>query len=470
MLVFQKNFHPHVLKLRLPERVGENRERWLIAIVAEINRFLPDDWLMTRSGNNFRIQVVSTRGNCALVGHSFKINDGKGVLSIIDTIFAKGFFDSEDIRIVNKDKDFISVDRNVKARHSEIMIPNLYFFQPCPDDSLSPLFARQSERIKLDEKNNPVGTQYHRIHPLTRSGLDFEHFRWVKWDIIGNIDLIDYPDKGYHGKDYWVIPDLKDQPDRDNSEDNYIEQYEKIISEHLVAEPERKEGFFPAPYEREVKFSFKGDIGAFNKLIPKIEEKIKESGFSVIWEKPKEQRDIYFDDDNFSLYASGASFRHRKKKGNARITLKKRYPQISCKTEVDRGLYLRMEEETTISEDQELALLEGDRINVFPYRLIAYVAPECGQLKQVVKLINRRTVGIVASSEEGFQRIELCHDIVTYCIGEKEYGPFYEVELESKGAENKFVDHIASFFMDESGIEFSENTKYEKGVMLLKSL
>ena len=56
MLVFQKDWSH--LEDRCKTRVGIAPD-WFIQIVAEINLYLPNDWRLTRSKNNFFIQVVA---------------------------------------------------------------------------------------------------------------------------------------------------------------------------------------------------------------------------------------------------------------------------------------------------------------------------------------------------------------------------------------------------------------------------
>jgi hypothetical protein len=68
MLVFQKNWKNHI------QRDGCNRAdisfKWLVEAVVEINRYLPDDWRMTRSTNNFRIKIVADQ-SVIIVGYSY---------------------------------------------------------------------------------------------------------------------------------------------------------------------------------------------------------------------------------------------------------------------------------------------------------------------------------------------------------------------------------------------------------------
>lgn len=157
MLVFQLNLDH--LEERCTDRAGREL-KWLLEIVAEINLYLPDDWRMTRSNNNFRIQVVG-KDTPALVGHSYRAY-GDEILHIIDSVFEKGFPDQYDHSAATG-KSRSRFNAGTKCRHPECIVPNLYFFRPCPDDSPTPLFARQYEKVFRGKDGKPVGTLYERI-------------------------------------------------------------------------------------------------------------------------------------------------------------------------------------------------------------------------------------------------------------------------------------------------------------------
>src|SRR3990172_5922465 len=91
MLIFQKDWQ-HILD-------GCNRAgiepQWLLSMVAEINLYLPEDWRLTRSGDNFGIQIVADK-EVVLVGQSYRIREDK-ILEIIDSVFLPQFFDKYDL-------------------------------------------------------------------------------------------------------------------------------------------------------------------------------------------------------------------------------------------------------------------------------------------------------------------------------------------------------------------------------------
>ena len=107
MLVFQKNWK------HIEERCAraEVSFEWLLNIVAEINLYLPDDWRLTRSTNNFRIDVVAD-SHVVLVGSSF-IGKGEGIIHIIDSVFPKNYFDNIDLQNTLMGKGKILVNKGV---------------------------------------------------------------------------------------------------------------------------------------------------------------------------------------------------------------------------------------------------------------------------------------------------------------------------------------------------------------------
>lgn len=453
----------HVLN-RLKERVEidlPDVEKWFLSILAEINCFLPGDWRMTKSSNNFRIQVITRQEHLSLVGYSYKRENQNEFINIIDTVLYKHYINSREIGSSSTKRITQQDIRN----NPDLIQPNLYYFQPCPEDSFSPLFARQYEKVKYQDKAKKqlVGRQYHRIHPLTKAGLDLEHYKWVRWDSNGNIEFVDYPENDYHGKSFWQIPALKNQHKR-ASEEEYLEQYNHYIDKYKVDRPILVEPA-PAPAEREFKFIYEGSQNNFKNIVKNIKEFLDQEDLEAAWQGPKKQVDSYLDDDNFTLHKSNVSFRLRKKSENSRITLKKRMPLN--KGDEKEGLYYRMEEEVAISRAQEEALLRGERINPFPYRLISYLAPGCGKLRKVLEVHNNRTTALI--TDKLLQRIELCHDLVTYKSGDEEYGPVFEIELESKGADCDLMDLLAEVLKDKFNLIPSKDTKYEQGLKLLKT-
>ena len=462
MLVFQLNTG-HILDDGC-KRAGID-PKWLLESVEDINQYLPDDWRLTRSVNNFRIQIIASR-SATLIGSCY-LTDTNQILHIVDSLHLKEFHDCVDLR-QKPEKIKGPIRSNHKRKHPELIVPNLYYFRPCPEDFETPLFARQYERIKYksfpDEK---AGDEYHRIHPLTRTGLDLEHFMWVRWTINGDISIVASPDSDYHGKDYWLVPKLEDNSNRADVK-TYISMYTEVLKSYGITSPvapEKPE----RPYETEFKFLIGSGSEEASSLFELVAETLSHeknpTGFVIIEQdkRHKNQADIYFDDNRFSLFNSGASFRIRKK-DTVKATLKKRFP----KPNPAQKLYQRIEEEAVITASQENALMTGKPINAFPYRLIPYIAPECGLIMPVVFVKNKRRILYIRDKE--YRKAEVCFDRVKYQIEGKTFGPFYEIEIESKGANHKEIEQLAKYLEKNLGLAPSVHSKYQRRILLLKDL
>jgi inosine-uridine nucleoside N-ribohydrolase len=463
MLVFQKNFD-HILERC---KRAEIEPKWLVELVEEINYYLPDDWRLTRSSNNFSIQIVAD-SNVKLQGHSYRIEDNK-ILHIIDTIFLKQYFDKYDLQAATGQAQG-RVNKCLKKEYPEILVPNLYFFRFCPENSISPLFARQYEKIKQVKHGNAYqqsGDQYHRIHPLTKAGLDLEHFRWIRWTINGDVELVNTIDPQYHGKDYWQIEELKGTKNRGHLKD-YLDSYKAVKTSYQVKSCEEVIKS-PTLYETEYKFLVPGNEAEAHNILSSVEQAIEASDFTICQDiskkKAKEQVDTYFDDDNLTLHAVGASFRIRRSRDNIRATLKKRLPVQNLYSK--EGLYERIEEEAVITTEQVAALFDGNPINALPYRLLQYIAPYYGKLNPMVKVINHRRTLFLEDS--GHRKVEICFDKVSYEISSERLGPYFELEIESKGAARHKVRELANYIEEMHGLIVSGQSKYERGISLMKT-
>lgn len=474
MLVFQGDFDHIVERCEYRAQIDPS---WLIKIVAEINLYLPDDWRLTRSGHGFSIQIIADNKNVVLKGVSFRTGGNK-VLSILNTVFLPSFPDLRDLKsagtklgeVVAKDKKGqyikdsnnsvkINVSASIKKDNPDSTRPNLYFFRPCPDNLSSPLFARQYEKVKKDKKGGNIGDEYHRIHPLIKAGLDLEHFRWIKRNIInGHVEFVDKVDHEYHGNDYWILKVIDK-----NSSNNFLENYISILKKYEITPPGMPQS--TQTYEIEYKFMLPDDgkeaVNNFD-LIKSFA--INENNLSIAHEgRPKELVDSYFDDENKTLHNSGISFRMREGKDNLRVALKKRFP-VDNAGDSEKGIYNRIEEEAVITNGQEKELLAGRPINVLPYRLIQYVAPRCETIKPILKVTNKRKVLVIEDSSH--RKAEICFDIVRYTIDGKDHGPYHELELESKGMPRESLKGLVDYIINELNLNVSGQSKYERGISI----
>jgi purine nucleosidase len=294
------------------------------------------------------------------------------------------------------------------------------------------------------------------------------HYHWVRWTINGDIYPAETPDSSYHGEDFYLIKDLKNDNNRSSSVNDYLKTYGAILKEFKIQIPAPPE-ISATPYETEYKFLVTDNESEATAAFELIAEQVKQSGFIIESDdegrRAKEQRDLYFDDTRLTIHSCGASFRMRQKKDSIGITLKKRLPLTKAYS--DKGLYERIEEEAIITAPQKEALLEGHPINVFPYRLIAYIAPDCGKLEEKIEVINNRKT--IAVRDESGRIAELCFDKVKYIINGKEYGPYFEAEIESKGASRVKLKKLADDLEQRIGLIPSSQSKYERGISILKT-
>lgn len=439
------------------KRVGENVEHLLEAI-SEINLYLPDDWRMTRSRNNFRILVIPRTGKMyLLVGSSYRTDD-KSIIHIIDSIFEPHFFDQYDLQAIFG-ITVQAIDEKLRRKYDEMLKPNLYYFQKCPDDSLSPLFARQYEKEKPGTDGIMDKTHFHRIHPLYKWGLDGYHYKWLKWNIDGVIEPVSYPEPGYHGKDYWKTPHINGAGRA--SVASYLSSQKAINDRYNITEFKPPESFTPT-YEHEFKFlpDPKHAKGTMNNVLGYL----KSQGYTLVKCGTKQQADTYFDDEKLTLCGSAISFRFRETGDSARVTLKKR---LKCSAlDSAENEYQRIEEEASISEAEKVTLLKGGRIGAFPYRLLSYVAPACGKLLPTV--VVKTTRELVELSNKDHQKAEICFDTVTYEMNGQTIGPDYEIEIESKGFPHSDLKKIANEMKDQLKLVPATETKYERAVIFCK--
>ena len=163
------DWHP-IMKWLDNSRLGDNEssgirtKKMLLEIIADINQYLPDDWRMnsgsTKKGfdqrldNDFRIELCIEKENpsnlckktlirSSLIGHSFRIGDAE-ILHICDTVLAQWMTNRDAIERMKREhgtKFESPISGNDIEKNPELIIANMYYFYPCPDDSPSPLRA-----------------------------------------------------------------------------------------------------------------------------------------------------------------------------------------------------------------------------------------------------------------------------------------------------------------------------------------
>ena len=124
-----------------------------------------------------------------------------------------------------------------------------------------------------------------------------------------------------------------------------------------------------------------------------------------------------------------------------------------------------MEEEVTVSKEQAEALLRGEHVDgLLPYRLVGYLAPECGRLQPAATVTNRRV--LIEIENISHQKAEVCFDVVRYGVNHRDYGPEVEIEIESKGMPRGEVAALADLLASELDLTPSGESKYERALAL----
>lgn len=451
---------------RLQARTQE-RIQGLLRIIQDINDYLPDDWRLTRSSNTFSILVVpeGRRRAFQLIGRSYRDEKTGEILHILATILTPQMVILDDLHELQSHVPAARMNNMTRAAHPEILLPNLYYFQERPDDSPSPLFARQYERVLEGQATTGTVTQYHRVHPLQKErGVDPIHFRWVKWTSDGHTAFVKGPDSRYHGKDFWIVEAMSPSTTR-----RHKERHHELIGVRLGATlpPE------PYPiYEEEFKFVATGTYAGPTacKLFFEVVCAIKELGECRI--EPAigspadlppyvEQIDQYFDDDEKSIFDAGLLCRLRRSKDVLRLTVKLRQ-----QTEAGRTGYLRREEEVTITAAQAEGMINRGKLPVStPIELLETIIPQHGPLKPVLTVRNHRRLLSVVHPEG--PRAELCCDMVWFEKDRLKSGAQVEVEIESKGYPRSELSQLAACLDLVPGIKRVAESKYQRGMSWL---
>jgi len=437
--------------------VPESKVKKLLSVIEEINLYLPDDWRMTRTKNNFRvfvrIQEENDSESFVLAGRSFRQADGR-IIHIVDTVLrpehldkmdTEAFVTKSDIGPLRK-KDRSKVFDQLRMDHPELVRPNLYFLKPRPDECPSPLFARQYERVFQDN----TLYEFHRIHPLTKSGLDTGIFRWIRWTCFGEATIVKHPNPLSHGRDYWNVPMIKFE-----KATKIVQEHKRLLEEHDISIEHGEHA--ESPYEIEYKLLYSGDPADRQSLFEKAEEIIKESGLFIDSRKQQVQNDTYLDDNDFSILLDGGSLRVRQTPETARITLKAKRSDSAR----SGGEYSRFEEEQTITVQDANAFLAGQGITARPLRVLRERLPKCGKLAPRVKVETRREILHARNKKE--QEAEVCFDFVRFLsLSGKEIGRDVEIEIESKGMPIVQVARVADLLREKLNLTPSPLSKYER--------
>lgn len=444
-------------EVRYADEITPQGIKKLLLIIEEINLYLPDDWRMTRTKNNFRVFVqIERKGDLesfVLAGRSFRQADGR-ILHSIETVLKPEYLDSvdredlvakSDINALPKKNRHDAYDQ-IRMDHPDLVRPNLYFLKPRLDDCSSPLFARQYERVFKDD----TLYEFHRIHPLTKNGVDRSKFRWIRWSCYGEAKLVKSPSPEAHGRDYWKVSQIGFE-----KATKMIHNHKRLLEEHNII---MQQGEVPGgPFEVEYKLLFRGEPSERQSIFDAAEQIIRKTGVTIDSRKSQVQNDTYMDDNEFTILFGGGSFRLRQTPETARITLKAKRSDAARPD----GEYNRLEEEQTITAQEANTFLSGQQIGASPVKALKERFPNCGNLAARVKVETTREI-LHARNKNG-QDAEVCFDFVRFLdLSGKEVARDVEIEIESKGMPVIEIAKLADLLKKELGLEPSPRSKYER--------
>lgn len=171
--------------------------------------------------------------------------------------------------------------------------------------------------------------------------------------------------------------------------------------------------------------------------------------------------DTYLDDNAFTLHANGVCFRIRETDDDLRLIARKR---ISGKD----AEYKRIEETAAITAMQAEDLKKGISVNTIPFRILPYIAPDCGKLGTSVRVECYRRAIQIADPQN--RLAELSVDTVSYVAGDRTFGPYYEIDMENRDLPQTEINTLANLLGDAFGLIPSGLSRYERGISLLRTV
>ena len=172
-----------------------------------------DDWRLTRFSSDFLIRDLET--GITLIGYQARRFGSTEIIKNVGSALVSGGFSRA--KLVRHAGSPIASD--IAKR------PNLFIGSNAIDEifNYSPILARQYEKVVYKtletefkirgewlhksrvSAKNPI--EYFRLHPLTKDGLDREHYIWLKWVAINGYCHFIHgePPNNYHGEDFWSL-------------------------------------------------------------------------------------------------------------------------------------------------------------------------------------------------------------------------------------------------------------------------
>ena len=456
MIVIASSKEDHIRE-RVEARGGGADLVWLYRAVAEINRYLPDDWRLMRYQNTFCVRIAG-KYNFNLAGRSFLSGRGDEIVHLIFTVLELHMFDLGDIET----QAWFGVDENeIKKFKKTVPRPNLYYFSPqfryTGHDS--PVWARQYEKRCPGKEY-----EYHRLHPLTRDGLDQGISIWTRWDNkAGEIKRVSEPEADFHGEDYWRLRDLSESNLMGNA-DERLGIYEKRLQEVAKVSPATEDHARVTEYE--YKFI---TIDTHKK--PSSEEIIKEiekNNYNRTESIQTEIEDAYLDTKTNFLGQNDFTLRLRKVtlSGESHYILqfKKRVPGIKTG-------YKRTKLELPLTKDQAKNLMTQGLLPRRFEELLGFILPTRHSLQPAFHVKISRDITLFENVAEVGQRLELRTDNVVFLDSNAldELGTHQEIEIENRSADPKQVGNLISQLEEKLQLLPISQTKNDRGRFLLRS-
>ncbi len=201
------------------------------------------------------------------------------------------------------------------------------------------------------------------------------------------------------------------------------------------------------------------------RLLDQIRLQKQVAGYTLSDQTNTPQQDTYLDTMNGTLLQHGASLRLRKKEPVPGV-IKEGTQLVTFKTQTEE-IYTRIELETPITDRQAQALLSGNLEKIHVEATEAAVRHLKGQAVFPVLHVENRRETWCLNADAG--RVEVCLDEVQYVDMDRTQSvQGYEVELELKDGEPVFLQQIADAVSQQCNLIPIFQSKYERGVALLK--
>ena len=192
------------------------------------------------------------------------------------------------------------------------------------------------------------------------------------------------------------------------------------------------------------------------------------AGYPMASSETVPQRDTYVDTDDATLLRAGWSLRLREKAGVVLVTFKGPFIDEHARTEFEEA----------ITEEQAEALRAGRLADVDTPAVVAALRHvESGHVHAVLCVDNVREAWYIDApcgdgegSDGRLGRVKLCFDRVAYTTGADDGASAreFELELELQDGDEMLLRKMAQSLAAEHGLLSHSQSKYERGIELLR--